>query len=380
MNNELKPIWIDNDQKLSEICAQACQKEVVALDTEFVRIRSYYPKLGLIQLFDGQTVALIDPLKINDFEPFQKLLADQSVLKVLHACGEDLEVFQHHFQVMPSPMLDTQVMAGFAGIGVSMGFAKIVEHYLQIELDKGASRTDWLARPLSQKQLEYAAADVVYLLPIFEKLRQDLSKTLWEQAVKEECDNLLTKRQSSLDLDKAYKDIGNAWMLDRPQLAVLKVLAKWRIEEAQKRDLAVNFIVKEQNLLQIAKLQPKHTSTMLEFMHPNEVRIHGKKILWLVEQGKSIQPENYPQIITRIIDEVGYKQSFKSLQNHIKQIVPADLAVELLASKRQLNQLFKWHRNGENSEKLPELLVGWRREYGLQLLTNCLKTISDDSM
>ncbi|TRC46229.1 HRDC domain-containing protein, partial [Mannheimia haemolytica] len=89
-----------------------------------------------------------------------------------------------------------------------------------------------------------------------------------------------------------YKNIANAWRLNQQELAILQVLAKWRIDEAEKRDLALNFVVKEANLLQIAKIQPKHTSQLLEFMHPNEVRIHGKKILWLVEQGKAVKPEN----------------------------------------------------------------------------------------
>ena len=99
-------------------------KKAVALDTEFIRIRTFYPQLGLIQLFDGQTVSLIDPQKIQDFSAFCHLLADEQVTKVLHACSEDLEVFQHRFQQLPTPMIDTQIMAGFLGLGASIGFAK----------------------------------------------------------------------------------------------------------------------------------------------------------------------------------------------------------------------------------------------------------------
>ncbi|AHG81804.1 Ribonuclease D [Bibersteinia trehalosi USDA-ARS-USMARC-188] len=367
--------WIETDQQLAEICHNARMQPVVTLDTEFIRIRTYYAKLGLIQLFDGNHVALIDPLAINDFTPFVQLLADTKVLKVLHACSEDLEVFHHYFQQMPVPMLDTQIMAGFAGLGTSVGFAKLVQHYLNTELDKGASRTDWLARPLSEKQLQYAAADVWYLLPIYHQLATALAQTPWENAVQEECRSVCTKVSLPVDLDKAYKDISNAWQLNAQQLSVLHLLAKWRIEEAIKRDLALNFIVKEQSLWRIAKEQPKHTSALLEFMHPNEVRIHGKKLLRIVEQSKHLAQEDYPDEIMRIVDFVGYKPSLQALQRRLSEILPENLPIELLASKRQLNQLFGWQRKGENTEKLPELLIGWRRAFGLQLLETLRKIV-----
>ncbi|EXI61904.1 ribonuclease D [Mannheimia granulomatis] len=361
--------WIETNEQLAIICAQAKKTKAVALDTEFIRIRTYYPILGLIQLFDGKQVSLIDPTTITDFSPFVALLADSNIIKVLHACSEDLEVFEHQFNQLPEPMLDTQVMASFAGLGTSVGFAKLVSHYLGVELDKGASRTDWLARPLNDQQLQYAAADVWFLLPIYEKLSAELANSRWYQAVQEECIALLAKRKIIEDKNTAYRNITNAWRLNRQELAVLQILAKWRIEEAQKRNLALNFVVKEASLFQIAKIQPKHTSQLLEFMHPNEVRIHGKKLLWLVEQGRAILPENYPKPITRLVDEKGYKYNLQAMLQKLTEIQPLDLNAELIASKRQLNQLFKWFIDGKPKEKTPELLTGWRKLFGQALLT-----------
>ncbi|MDE4033195.1 ribonuclease D, partial [Glaesserella parasuis] len=245
MNKYIEYQWVDDNPSLAQMCLQVAEQSVIALDTEFVRTRTYYPKLGLIQLFDGKQVYLIDPLSITDFSPFTALLTNENVLKVLHACSEDLEVFQHYFKQLPQPMLDTQVMAGFVGIGISIGFAKLALHYLEVELDKGASRTDWLSRPLSEIQLQYACADVWYLLTIYHKLAEDLAKTPWQTAVVEECATLLAKRQIVEDPNKAYKEISNAWQLNQQELAILQILAKWRIEEAEKRDLALNFIIKE---------------------------------------------------------------------------------------------------------------------------------------
>lgn len=365
--------WIDTNEQLAAVCEEAKKANAIALDTEFIRTRTYYPILGLIQLYDGKQVSLIDPTTISDFSPFVSLLADKNTVKVLHACSEDLEAFEHQFKQLPEPMLDTQIMAGFAGIGISMGFAKLVSHYLEIELDKGASRTDWLARPLTNEQLQYAAADVWYLLPIYEKLSGVLEKSNWLNAVKEECETISAKIKRSEDKTKAYKNIANAWRLNQQELAILQVLAKWRIDEAEKRDLALNFVVKEANLFQIAKIQPKHTSQLLEFMHPNEVRIHGKKILWLVEQGKAVQPELYPKLIKRLIDEKGYKYNMQLMLQKLAEIRPLDLAPELVASKRQLNQLFKWFIDGRSQEKMPELLIGWRKLFGEQLLSVLLQ-------
>ncbi|MEX8986810.1 ribonuclease D, partial [Salmonella enterica] len=135
-----------------------------ALDTEFVRTRTYYPQLGLIQLFDGANVALIDPLGISDWSPLKAVLRDTGITKFLHAGSEDLEVFLNAFGELPEPLIDTQILAAFCGRPLSWGFASMVEEYTGVALDKSESRTDWLARPLSERQCEYAAADVWYLL------------------------------------------------------------------------------------------------------------------------------------------------------------------------------------------------------------------------
>ena len=206
---------ITTNTELSEICLLAQQQDIVALDTEFIRISTYFPKLGLIQLYDGKRVSLIDPLMITDFSPFVKLLADSHVLKVLHSCSEDLVVFSQEFNQLPTPMIDTQIIARFLGLGMSAGLAKLVQQYLNIKIDKGATRTDWIKRPLSKIQLQYAAGDVWYLLPLYHILQQELSQTPWLKAVKEDCELTLIKtyKLKERDANKAYLDIPNAWKL-----------------------------------------------------------------------------------------------------------------------------------------------------------------------
>lgn len=367
---------ITENSALAEVCAFARQQSAVALDTEFVRTRTLYPQLGLVQLYAGDEVALIDPTTIQDFSPFIALLADDHVTKVLHACGEDLEVFQHTFQQLPQPMCDTQVMANFLGFANSPGFATLVQQYFQIEIDKGASRTDWLARPLSDTQLRYAAADVWYLLPLYQQMQAQLPQTEWQSAVKNECEFLLNKRaHSGKDPDTAYFAIPNAWKLNSLELMRLKILAKWRMQEAMKRDLALNFVVRSENLWAVAKYTPKSTSALLELgLSTSEVRIHGKKLLQLLEQVKRIDPKDYPPMIQRLTDDLRYKTALKALQQKLKEITPENLPQELIASRRSLENLMKWHWLNANKEDLPELLQGWRQPFGDALL-NVLKTL-----
>ena len=367
---------ITEDSALAEVCAFARQQSAVALDTEFVRTRTLYPQLGLVQLYAGDEVALIDPTTIQDFSPFIALLADDHVTKVLHACGEDLEVFQHTFQQLPQPMCDTQVMANFLGFANSPGFATLVQQYFQIEIDKGASRTDWLARPLSDTQLRYAAADVWYLLPLYQQMQAQLAQTEWQSAVKNECEFLLNKRaHSGKDPDTAYFAIPNAWKLNSLELMRLKILAKWRMQEAMKRDLALNFVVRSENLWAVAKYTPKSISALLELgLSTSEVRIHGKKLLQLLEQVKRIDPKDYHPMIQRLTDDPRYKTALKALQQKLKEITPENLPQELIASRRSLENLMKWHWLNATKEDLPELLQGWRQPFGDALL-NVLKTL-----
>ncbi len=361
---------ITTNDRLYEICQQAQQKTVIALDTEFVRTKSFYPKLGLIQLYDGEQVSLIDPFELSDFSPFIQLLANQKVTKVLHACSEDLEVFQHYFQQLPTPMLDTQIMAAFLQHGNSIGLATLLKHYFKLEIDKGISRTNWLARPLSDVQLHYAAADVWYLLPLYQRMQQKLAQTSWQSAVQNDCENLLKKYTQIKDSDNAYFSISGAWKLNSQELMRLKLLAKWRQEEAIKRNLALNFVVRAEHLILLAQHNPKCTSQLLSIgLSSLEVRIHGKKILQLLEKANKAPAYDYPPPILRVTDDHRYRVAIKLLQATLREITPADLPTEVLSTKRMLDQLIKWHWiKKDNPHDLPDLLCGWRREFGLLLL------------
>ncbi|MEH8063296.1 ribonuclease D [Gallibacterium anatis] len=360
---------IQQDAQLKQLCEQARHYSVVALDTEFERVRSYYAKLGLIQLYFGADVALIDPLTITDWQPFIALLADANVLKILHASGEDIEIFHQQFQQIPTPMLDTQIMANFLGFPQSAGFALLAQHYLQVELDKKASRTDWLKRPLSERQLNYAAADVYYLLPIYQKMAAAMASSEWKTAIQQECELFAQKRCRQISPEKAYLDIGNAWRLNRKALNNLKFLAKWRFQEGIKRNIALNFIVSSEGLVQMAIHEPVHTVQLLDLgLHPMEIKRYGKKLLLLLEQAKRVPPEQYPDLIENISERPHYKKYLNLLHKELKAMLQNKVPLQLVASKKALHQFLKWYWLGQSKQKLPDLLCGWRAVYGKKLL------------
>ena len=363
---------ITDNTSLLEICNLAHQQSAIALDTEFMRVSTYFPKLGLIQLYDGERVSLIDPLAITDFSPFVALLSNPKVLKILHSCSEDLLVFLQEFDQLPRPMIDTQIMARFLGLGTSAGLAKLAQQYLNVEIDKGATRTNWIKRPLSDIQLQYAAGDVWYLLPLYHILEKELAKTPWEQAVIDDCELALAKthKLQERDSEKAYLDIPNAWKLNPLELSRLRILAQWRQNVGIERDLALSYIVKSDNLWKVAKNNPRNTSEMLEMgLTENEVRVRGKKILQLLAQARRMSSNDYPEPIERISEDPRYKKTIRLLQEKVNSLTPEGLTSEIVASKRTLEELIKWVWKYDCSQdKRPELLIGWRKPIGEKLV------------
>lgn len=337
--------WINSNQALAAACQQARLQAAVALDTEFIRIRSYYPQLGLLQLFDGLTVNLVDPLAISDWQPFIALLTDTNVDKYLHACGEDIELFQYYFNCVPTPMLDSQVITAFIGHPPSLGFASLVAEYSGEIIDKTETRADWLARPLTENQCQYAAADVYYLLPIVKQLLTLSTVQQRLPMIQAECQTLVARRQHSLSPCFAYLAVGQYHKLTTRQLALLQSLAAWRLWMAQTRDLALNFVVKTEQLWQLARHQPTRLQQLNELgLHNNEIRHYGEALLKLVAMNQQLDERLLPNVAQSLLDKPYYKRYFKQIKQLIHQLAEQlQISEELLASRRQINQLLNWH-------------------------------------
>ncbi len=358
---------ITQSAELAALCSRLASGPL-AIDTEFVRTRTYYPQLGLFQLFDGQELALIDPVAIPDLSPLWARLQQPGQVVVLHAASEDLELIHHLADAMPYRVHDTQLAAAFTGQGLSIGFNALSQELLSIALDKDQARTNWLARPLTEKQLEYAAADVFYLLPMYEKLQQRLTQMGRHAWFEEECATLVQRKLAQDDPAEAYKDIGNAWQLGRKELAVLQRLATWREDEAKRRDLALNFVVKELHLFKCAQQQPTSLRELeqMGLLQP-EIRNHGKTLLRLIAEAKASDPANWPQRLQRLVDFPHYKAELRRLRAKVEEAATKEqVPVELLASKKMIHQYLSWLWKCSDEQKsqtgLPRLLTGWRSQ------------------
>jgi len=359
---------IEDQNSLNNLCEQLVKAKVLAIDTEFVRTRTLYAKLGLLQVCDGEQLALIDPLAIDDLSPFWALLTNENITKVLHACSEDLEVFLTAGDCKPVNLIDSQIMMSFLGHGLSLGYAAMVKHYTDIELDKSESRTDWTKRPLTEKQLNYASADVDHLFSIYPKLLAEITQAGFLAYAQLETQNMIDKKFTPIIESDMYLNIKMSWRLNPKQLNSLKYLASWRFQQAKKRDLPIGFVAKDHTLMALAQSNPNSVSAMLalEGAEALDIRHKGKAMLAVLAQADKAEVSSYPEKITRLDEYPGYKQIFKKVKTFLITASEQNgLAIENVASKKQINQFLTWQfdlNGARNSSANVELITGWRNE------------------
>lgn len=338
----------------------------LSLDTEFVRTRTYVARLGLLQISQNEKITLIDPISVPDLKPFWQALDKKDC--VLHASSEDLEIIREHKGDLNFTLFDTQIACAFLNLGASLGYAKMVETLEGVIVDKGESRTDWCKRPLSDKQVNYAAVDVLHLVPCLDKLKAQLVDKKMYRFFQEECQITLDLKMKKQDPEKAYKALNNLFKLDRQGVAVIQKLAKWRLQTAQSRDLALNFVVKAEHLWLLAHYRPTTLDDLRRLNLPsNEIRIHGRAILAIIDAVNDQEPSTYPPMVSRLVDFPAYKKTLKAMRDVIQACADEhQLPVELIASKRIINEYLSWSwkltdEQREDADK-PKLLTGWRFE------------------
>lgn len=364
--------WILDDASLAEHCAVWQTLPFVALDTEFMRVDTFYPIAGLLQVSGGDGAYLIDPLRISDWTPFAALLEAPNVVKVLHSCSEDLEVFLRLTGSLPAPLFDTQLAAGYLNLGFSMGYSRLVLALLDIELPKGETRSDWLQRPLSALQVRYAAEDVLHLVEVYRALSARLSpqKVEW---VLEDGAELVGNLHREVDPEDAWRDAKLAWKLSRQQQAVLRALCAWRERQARARNQPRNRVLREHSLWPLARTQPDNLVALarIEDMHPKTVRQDGETLLQLIRDAAALPPEQWPEALPEPLPLEASALLKKLRAVGQREGERLDIVPELMLRKKTLEALLKTgFPNGPY--QLPDSLRGWRRELMGQALLDCL--------
>jgi ribonuclease D len=367
---------IEDQNSLNQLCNKLAKAKVLAIDTEFVRTRTLYAKLGLLQVCDGEQLALIDPIAIEDLTPFWALLTNENIIKVLHACSEDLEVFLTAGNCKPVNLIDSQIIMSFLGHGLSLGYAAMVNHYTGIELDKSESRTDWTRRPLTEKQLVYASADVDHLFSLYPRLLTEITEAGFLAYAKLETQSMIDKKFMPIDENDMYLNIKMNWRLNPKQLNALKYLASWRFQQAKNRDLPIGFVAKDHTLMALAQNNPDSITTMatLEGAEAIDIRHKGKAMLAVLAQADKADVSSYPDKIDRLDEYPGYKQIFKQVKAFLVTVGENNgLAIENIASKKQINQFLTWYfdlNDARKSTNKVELLSSWREPLFGQPLLN----------
>lgn len=352
---------ISTTQDLEVACEKLAGSKFITIDTEFLRETTFWPELCLIQMASPDVEVIVDPLAEGlDLTPFFKLMADSDVVKVFHAARQDIEIIFHLGNLIPHPIFDTQVAAMVCGFGDSVSYDQLVQKVKNVHIDKSSRFTDWSRRPLSEKQLDYALADVTHLRDIYLYLKAELEREGRAGWLSEEMAILESRETYDLHPDDAWQRL--KMRLRKPQeLMVMKAVAAWREREARSRNVPRSRVIKDDAIFEIAQQQPRDVEALgrLRTIPKGwERSVSAAAILEAVNAALVIPKADWPQV---------------QRQNHVPEGTAP--AVELLKVLLRLTSekhgvAAKMIANTEDLEKIAvdgeqadvQAMHGWRRE------------------
>ncbi len=348
--------FVQDRSSLERVCQQLRREPWIALDTEFVRERTYYARLCLIQIATADQLFCVDPLALDDLAALLDVVYDPKIVKVLHSARQDLEVFYDLRGAVPAPVFDTQIAAALLGFDDQIGYAALVEQLIGLRLDKLHTRTDWSTRPLTQEQLVYAADDVRHLPAIYHQLTAKLNELQRSNWVSEECRRLTDPALYANDPDNAYKRIKKGRSLIPANQQVLRALASWRERTAQTRNLPRSWVLRDAILLELTATQPSSHEQLksIQGVGAATLRKWGDDILKAIVEGQSMAPSSLwtkPMPLTPPQTELCRRMLALVKSCADKQ----GISPTLLATRKDVQTLIRGERD------IP-LLSGWRRE------------------
>ena len=366
---------ITTSSELAEFCDALRGAPYIAVDTEFLREKSYFAQLCLVQVAYGEHAAAIDPLAPGlDMGPLKALLCDQSIVKVLHAATQDLEIFLDKTGEVPWPVFDTQIAASVVGLGEQPGYAKLVSSMLGINIDKASQITDWSLRPLSERQLDYALGDVTHLCRVYELLIAQLESSGRSSWVAEEMAALQNPGRYRVNPREAFRRI----RLRRPSrktLAVLRELGAWREEAAMDRNIPRKWVMRDDALVEIAQNLPGNANELAKVrsLKPQVAKGRdGAAMLAAVEAALASPKEEWPEVPAGKPRISGHESLVALLQALLHQRCEAnDVAMSVVAKRAELDRIA--------TEVEPDVpaLRGWRRVvFGADAVDLCAGRLS----
>ena len=327
---------------------------VVGIDSEFKRTNTFYPIPALYQVASGKDVFLLDPLLIKDWSALVDFLEDEKKLKVFHACQEDLELVASHMGATPRNVFDTQFAYAFLSDSYSLSYANLAEEMLQVGIKKNETRSDWLQRPLTAAQIEYAVEDVVYLFALYERLETKLEELNRIDWFHEDSNERALYRE--VEPSEYYRTMKRAWQVEGLSLAILKALSEWREVKARSDNVPRRRIVWDEHLIEFAKKGSLTIQDVRSLLPPAVFSQYGDEILDSYNKGKD---SDVPEAVDRPLSSAQnrlVKEMREVAQRIAKELC---LSVELLGRKRDLEECVRFF---ERAGRLSSFYEGWRLE------------------
>ncbi|MGN0935937.1 ribonuclease D [Acinetobacter amyesii] len=350
--------FIQNQPDLNSVLNLMDQSSIYGLDTEFIKVDTLWPKLGLFQINVQNQVYLLDGTTLDLSQFWQKLFAAQQ--NIFHACSEDIDLIYHYAQHKSlENVFDTQVGMSFLGHGLQVSYQNALKTMLDVDIDKDQTRSDWLARPLSAEQMSYAANDVHYLMNLSQTIQNELAAKSLLNCVLEDCKNLTYEIGTETPIHLLYHDVGN-YRHSRRQLMQIQQLAVWREQMVKALNQPRSFILKNSTIIDMVEKNPKNNFQLsaVKDIRPNIVREHGKIILDLLK----FLPEQaeWPLRMARPI-----RHSSQDIGSRVDTVIQravqeTSVPKEVLMRKKWLNALYQHVVFHNDEQDLPSYLLGWR--------------------
>jgi len=362
--------YIDTPGQLATLCEQIKKEPWLALDTEFLREKTYYPKFCLLQIATPEWVACIDPIALPQLESLFDAIYNPAIVKVFHSCRQDLEIFFQWTGKLPSPIFDTQVAAPLLGFQDNPGYAMLVSSLLSVNLNKAHTRADWSKRPLTEAELEYAADDVIYLCQIYQIMVQKLTALGRIDWLKNDFAELTNPALYKVDPETAWFKIKGKNKLTGKQLSIIQTLAQWREKIAQAEDRPKSWLLRDELLFDLAKLQPETVQELANVRGINErsVNRYGKELCQLITAAKNRPPVPLHEK-DRSAKKSQQEEAILDILTALVRVRAEENALNptILASRKDLEELLS---NGD--DECP-LLHGWRYTMAGKELVGLLK-------
>jgi len=364
--------YVSDTATLNALCTEWANEEFLAVDTEFERTSTFYARIGLLQIADSKHCYLVDPLSIDDWSGFKQLLSTPSCTLVMHSCSEDLSLLQTFLGALPVSLFDTQLAAAFLGIGFSISYQGLIEQLLGVEVAKDETRSDWIKRPLSEKQIHYAAADVRYLLQAHEILSQQIEAKGMADWLRADCEQQLViahRLEEESHWESYYVGVSNAWRLDTQELQTLQQLCVWREQKARQRNKPRSWIVKDHDLMSLcagvsdAIKRGEFTLDVISNAHGVDSRFLSRNAseLYQLLSNSSMRSEVDPALLDKPLSAPLRNKLKLSKQVATTKAEELGMSPELLARKKLLVELLRsFERDGKL--KWSGDFAGWRRD------------------